>query len=199
MTDIPAQPWPAPEVQAGALGGRAPILLAIPEPTGQRRLTVLLRIILVIPHLVELWALGIVAEIIAVIGWFGALFTGRLPRFAEDYLSGYLHWQVRVSAYCVLLTEAYPPFALGDSDYPVRVAIPPPGPLNRLAVFFRLILAIPPPSSTGSDLGRLDHHPVHRLADHAGDRDHASVPVPGLRGRLALLRPLPRLPGDADR
>lgn len=143
MTDIPAHPWPAPEVQAGAFGGRAPILLAVPQPTGQRRLTVLLRIILVIPHLVALWALGIAAEVIAVIGWFGALFTGRLPRFAEDYLSGYLHWQVRVSAYCVLLTEAYPPFTLGDSDYPVRVAIPPPGPLNRLAVFFRLILAIP--------------------------------------------------------
>jgi hypothetical protein len=143
MTDIPAQPWPAPQVQAGAFGGRAPILLAVTEPTGQRRLTVLLRIVLVIPHLVALWALGIGAEIIAVIGWFGALFTGRLPQVADDYLSGYLHWQVRVSAYCVLLTEAYPPFTLGDSDYPVRVAIPPPGPLNRLAVFFRLILAIP--------------------------------------------------------
>ena len=143
MTDISPQPWPAPQVLAGPFGGRAPILLAVPVSTGQPRLTVLLRIILVIPHLVALWALGIVAEIIAVIGWFGALFTGRLPRFAEDYLSGYLHWQVRVSAYCVLLTEAYPPFTLGDSDYPVRVAIPPPGPLNRLAVFFRLILAIP--------------------------------------------------------
>ena len=77
------------------------------------------------------------------IGWFGALFTGRLPQFAESYLSGYLHWQVRVSAYQVLLTDAYPPFTLGDSDYPVRVAIPPPGPLNRLAVLFRFILVIP--------------------------------------------------------
>ena len=103
----------------------------------------LLRIILLIPQWVALWALGIAAEVIAVIGWFGALFTGRLPRFAEAYLSGYLHWQVRVSAYQVLLTDAYPPFTLGDSDYPVRMAIPPPGPLNRLAVLFRFILVIP--------------------------------------------------------
>ena len=143
MTDISPQSWAAPEAPGGPFGGRAPIMLAVAERTEQRRLLVLLRIILLVPQWVALWALGIAAEVIAVIGWFGALFTGRLPRFAEAYLSGYLHWQVRVSAYQVLLTDAYPPFALGDSEYPVRVAIPPPGPLNRLAVLFRLILVIP--------------------------------------------------------
>jgi hypothetical protein len=143
MTDISPQSWAAPTAPSGPFGGRAPIMLAVAERTEQRRLTVLLRIILLVPQWVALWALGIAAEVIAVIGWFGALFTGRLPRFAEAYLSGYLHWQVRVSAYQVLLTDAYPPFTLGDSEYPVRVAIPPPGPLNRLAVLFRLILVIP--------------------------------------------------------
>ncbi len=143
MTDISPQSWAAPDAPSGLFGGRAPILLAVAERNEQRRLTVLLRFILLIPHWVALWALGIAAEVIAVIGWFGALFTGRLPRFADTYLSGYLHWQIRVSAYQVLLTDAYPPFTLGDSDYPVRVAIPPAGPLNRLAVLFRLILAIP--------------------------------------------------------
>ncbi len=149
MTDISPQSWAAPDAPSGPFGGRAPILLAVAERTEQRRLTVLLRIILLVPQWVALWALGIAAEVIAVIGWFGALFTGRLPRFAETYLSGYLHWQVRVSAYQVLLTDAYPPFTLGDSDYPVRVAIPPPGPLNRLAVLFRLILVIPPAIVSG--------------------------------------------------
>jgi hypothetical protein len=143
MTAIPTPSGSGPRDQAGAFGGRAPILLAFPERAPQQRLTVLVRIILAIPHLIALAVLGLVAEIVVVIGWFGALFTGRLPRFAEDYLSGWLHWQVRVSAYCLLLTEAYPPFALGDADYPVRLAVPPPGPLNRLAVFFRIILAIP--------------------------------------------------------
>jgi hypothetical protein len=143
MTDISPQPWAAPDLPSGPADGRAPILLAVSERTAQRRLTVLLRAILAIPHLVVLWLLGIVAEVIAVIGWFGALFTGRLPQFAEDYLSGYLHWYVRVYAYYALLTDAYPPFAFGDTDYPVRVAIPPRGPLNRLAVLFRIFLAIP--------------------------------------------------------
>ena len=143
MTAIPSPSGSAPQAQGGAFGGRSPILLAFPDRAPQQRLYVLVRIILAIPHLIVLAALSFVAEIVAVIGWFGALVTGRLPRFAGDYLSGWLHWQARVSAYCLLLTEAYPPFALGDSDYPVRLAVPPPGPLNRLAVFFRIILAIP--------------------------------------------------------
>jgi len=149
MTAFPSQPGSAPQTQAGAFGGRAPILLAFPQRVSQQRLTVLVRILLAIPHLIALWALGIVAEIVAVIGWFGALFTGRLPQFAEDYLSGYLHWHTRVSAYCMLLTEAYPPFMLGDSDYPVRLAVPPRAPLSRLKVFFRIILAIPAAVVTG--------------------------------------------------
>ena len=143
MTAIPSPSGSAPQAQGGAFGGRSPILLAFPDRAPQQRLSVLLRIFLALPHLIALAVLSFVAEIVAVIGWFGALFTGRLPRFAEDYLSGWLHWQARVNSYCLLLTGAYPPFALGDSDYPVRLAVPPPGPLNRLAVFFRIILAIP--------------------------------------------------------
>jgi Domain of unknown function (DUF4389) len=143
MTAIPSPSGSAPQAQGGAFGGRSPILLAFPDRAPQQRLSVLVRIFLALPHLIALAVLSFVAEIVAVIGWFGALFTGRLPRFAEDYLSGWLHWQARVNSYCLLLTGAYPPFALGDSDYPVRLAVPPPGPLNRLAVFFRIILAIP--------------------------------------------------------
>src|SRR6185312_7550425 len=75
-------------------------------------------------------------------GWFGALFTGRLPVFAADFLTGYLRWLSRVYAYNYLLTDAYPPFTLDDADYPVRLAVTP-GRLNRLAVLFRFFLLIP--------------------------------------------------------
>ena len=60
-----------------------------------------------------------------IIGWFGALFTGRLPVFAADFLAGYLRWMTRVYAYTFLLTDLYPPFTLDDADYPVRVAVRP--------------------------------------------------------------------------
>jgi hypothetical protein len=120
----------------------APVLVAFGGPTPQSRLTVAFRIFMAIPQLIVLWLLGIAAIVITIIGWFGALFTGRLPVFAADFLTGYLRWLSRVYAYNYLLTDVYPPFTLDDADYPVRLAVTP-GPLNRLAVLFRFFLLIP--------------------------------------------------------
>ncbi len=138
MTDFPMAPQAVPgEPRAGD-----EILVAFAGPAQQNRLTVLVRIVLAIPHLIVLYALGIAAEVVALISWFAALFIGRLPSGLGDFLSGYLRWTSRVYAYLLLLTDEYPPFELGDSDYPLHVAMRP-GRLNRLAVLFRLILAIP--------------------------------------------------------
>jgi hypothetical protein len=104
---------------------------------------VAIRVILAIPHLLVLSFLGIAALVVVIIGWLGALVTGRLPRFAATYLSGYLRWYSGVGAYLLLLTDQYPPFAFGDSAYPVRLAVGS-GKLNRITVLFRVILAIPP-------------------------------------------------------
>jgi hypothetical protein len=142
MTDIPAGAAYAPGLTSGPAGSPDEILVAFAEPAHQNRLTVLVRIILAIPHLVVLWALGIAAEIVVIICWFAALFLGRLPEGLAGFLTGYLRWLVRVQAYLFLLTDRYPPFELGPADYPVQIELRP-GPLNRLAVFFRLILAIP--------------------------------------------------------
>jgi hypothetical protein len=120
----------------------APVLVAFAGPAPQSRLTVAFRILLAIPQLIVLWLLGVAAGVITIIGWFGALFTGRLPVFAADFLSGYLRWLSRVYAYNYLLTDTYPPFTLDDADYPVRLAVTP-GRLNRLAVLFRFFLLIP--------------------------------------------------------
>jgi hypothetical protein len=141
MSDIPA--WPSSSGwSAGQLDRPAPILLAFGGPLPQRRLTVLFRFILLIPHYFVLYVLSIAAGVIALIGWFAALFAGHLPEFAAEFLAGYLRWQTRALAYLLLLTGEYPPFALDDAAYPVRIALRP-GRLNRLAVFFRVILAIP--------------------------------------------------------
>jgi hypothetical protein len=122
--------------------GLAPVLVAFAGPAPQSRLTVLFRVFMVIPQAIVLEILGIAAYVIAIIGWFGALFTGRLPDFAANFLTGFLRWQTRVSAYTVLLTDVYPPFSMEDADYPVRLAVRP-GQLNRLAVLFRFFLLIP--------------------------------------------------------
>lgn len=119
-----------------------PVLVAVAGPAAQRRVTVAFRLILAVPHFIVLYALGIAASVVVIIGWFGALATGRLPGFAAAYLSGYLRWYCRTAAYLLLLTDEYPPFALDDTAYPVRVAVGH-GRLGRLAVLFRVILAIP--------------------------------------------------------
>jgi hypothetical protein len=118
------------------------VLMAVAGPAAQRRVTVAIRLILAVPHLLALSFLGIAAFPVAVIGWLGALVTGRLPSSAATYLSGYLRWYARAGAYLLLLTDEYPPFALRGAAYPVRLAIGS-GKLNRLTVLFRVVLAIP--------------------------------------------------------
>jgi Domain of unknown function (DUF4389) len=120
----------------------APVLISVAGRQPQSRGTVLIRVILAIPHLVVLAVLSFAAAVVAFIGWWGALFTGQLPDFAASFLLGVLQWQARVYGYLYLLTDVYPPFALGDADYPIRLAAMP-GRLNRLAVLFRFFLTIP--------------------------------------------------------
>ncbi len=120
------------------------LFLAASEPGKRNRLTALIRIIMVIPQYIVLYFLGIAALVVLIIGWFGALFTGRLPKFAETFLSGVLRWGARVSGYFFLLTDQYPPFSLQtEPQYPIQIAIPPAADLNRLSVLFRIILVIP--------------------------------------------------------
>jgi hypothetical protein len=124
------------------LEGPAPVLVSIAPPARQSRLTIAFRLLLAIPHLIILYALGIAAEIVAFIGWFAALFTGSLPDWAHTFITGVVRWQARVYAYSFFLTDAYPPFSLEDEPYPVRL-VTARARLNRFAVFFRLILVIP--------------------------------------------------------
>jgi Domain of unknown function (DUF4389) len=116
--------------------------MAFAGPAGQRRVTVLFRLLLAIPQVIVLYLLSIVAEVVAIAGWFAALFTGRLPAGLAGFLTDWLRWSARVVSYLALLTDRYPPFEMADTDYPVRVSVAP-GRLNRLAVLFRIILAIP--------------------------------------------------------
>ncbi|MFD9125084.1 DUF4389 domain-containing protein [Kitasatospora sp. NPDC059571] len=127
-----------------AYPGPAEVLpeLDVPAPDRQRRLTVLLRWLLLIPQFVVVWALSLLAFAAVVVGWFGALALGRLPEPIERYLAGFVRYDTRVRASAMLLVDRYPPFAWSPEDYPVRVELKP-GPLNRLAVLFRLILMIP--------------------------------------------------------
>lgn len=139
-----AGPVPPPLGNVQPVTSATDISEALPElhivtPDRQRRWTVLLRAVLTIPHLIVLFALAIAAMPVLVISWFGALVLGRLPGWCAEFLTGYLAWTIRTTAYLYLLTDTYPPFGWA----PVGIALPAPGRLNRLAVLFRLVLGFP--------------------------------------------------------
>jgi len=87
-----------------------PIIVSVCRQEKLSRLTTFFRIFMVIPHLIVLWALGIAASVVAFIAWWAILFTGRYPRWAFDFIAGYIRWYTRVSGYYLLLTDKYPPF-----------------------------------------------------------------------------------------
>jgi hypothetical protein len=127
-----------------AAAGVLPLLVALPERARQRRWTVLLRAILAIPLAVVVLVIGIAVFVVVVIGWFAALFTGRVPDFVRHLVTVYLRLGLRLQAYLMLLTDRFPPFHTQDvPDYPVHVAVPYATRVNRAAVLFRIVLVIP--------------------------------------------------------
>ena len=83
-----------------------------PQLENRNRLTVALRLILVIPHVIVLAALAIAAFVVSVVGFFAVLFTGRWPVGARQFVLGAARWWLRVQSYLVLLHDEYPPFSL---------------------------------------------------------------------------------------
>jgi hypothetical protein len=93
--------------------GLYPAFLTLPRPAEARdRVTVAFRILLVLPHLLVLWVLGIAWGISTLISWIAILFTGSYPAPLYDFAVGVLRWTTRVEAYFLLLRDDYPPFSL---------------------------------------------------------------------------------------
>ena len=90
-----------------------PVELELRAPDVHRdRLSVAFRLILVIPHLIVLWILGLGWWLTSVIAWFAILFTGSYPEPLYHFAVGVLRWSTRVEAYLLLLYDEYPPFRL---------------------------------------------------------------------------------------
>lgn len=81
-------------------------------PVPRDRLTVAFRIVLAIPHVLAVWALGIAWGLTTIVAWFAILFTGAYPASLYRFGVGVLRWNTRVEAYLLLLRDEYPPFSL---------------------------------------------------------------------------------------
>src|SRR5262249_28275943 len=74
------------------------IRVRIDEGLERRRLGVLARLILAIPHILWLYVFTIAAALFLVAGWFAALATGRLPRGIHDFLGAWMRYSTWVWA-----------------------------------------------------------------------------------------------------
>lgn len=127
------------------MAGAYPATLDVDPAAPQNRLSVLLRPIFAIPHMIIVAILGAVAAVITLIAWVVILVTGKYPAGMTAFVTGTLRWTMRAQGYMFLLTDKYPPFSLDeDSAYPVRFSaqVQIEG-RNRLTCFFRYIMAIP--------------------------------------------------------
>jgi hypothetical protein len=103
---LAADPFPAFRGSAGY-----PIDVEIAPPVKQSRLTIFFRGLLMIPAYVVLALLGYVAELVAFLSWFYALFAGNLHRGLRDVLAYYVRYNAQFFGYATLLTQRYPSFS----------------------------------------------------------------------------------------
>ena len=87
-----------------------PVTVSIEYPEKLSRLSTFFRVFMVIPQWIVLYFLGIAASVVIIVSWFAILFTGKYPRWAFFFVSGYVRWYARVRSYYCLLTDKYPPF-----------------------------------------------------------------------------------------
>ncbi len=99
-----------------AFSMHAPGDIEIPRPQSSSRFFAIpivglfVKEIMLIPHLIVLYALGLVVGVCQLVIWIPVLFGGTYPTWAYQLVSGYVLWSARVYAYLLGLTDAYPPF-----------------------------------------------------------------------------------------
>lgn len=119
-----------------------PIRLLVADDLRRSRLTVLLRLFIVIPHLIWLTLWGVGVALAAIVAWVVGLVTGRVPDALHAFLAAYTRYVVHVYAYFFIAADPFPGFT-GAPGYPIDLSIAPPETQSRLTIFFRLLLAIP--------------------------------------------------------
>ena len=110
----------------------------------------LIRTILLIPHLIILYFIGLVGSIVYFIATFAILFTGSYPSGLFNFYVGYMRWNSNVYGYLGSLYDKYPPFSLDAQEYPLTLSVEYPATLSRwlnfplfIGLFIKLLLAIP--------------------------------------------------------
>jgi hypothetical protein len=101
---LAANPFPG---FTGRLGSY-PVDLEIAPPERQNRGITGFRLMLAIPAFLVQGALGTIGFVATILGWFAALFTGRMPHGLRNVVALSLRYNAQTFGYAALLTDRYP-------------------------------------------------------------------------------------------
>lgn len=124
-------------------GASYPLQYDVQYPEHLSRGLIFVKWLLAIPHLLILYALNAVVQIISLVAFFAILFTRKYPDGLFKFALGIRRWNANVYAYTFLLRDEYPPFSFDAGLYPVEYSLDYPTDLNRFAPLYKWILAIP--------------------------------------------------------
>lgn len=120
-----------------------PVRFDVQYPSGERRFMILVRWLLVIPHLIVLAFVEFLYTLVGLLTAFVILFTGRMPDRAYRVLCGYLRWDYNATAY-ILFHNRYPPFNWNEDEYGlVAFEVDRQEQYNRWLPFVKWLLAVP--------------------------------------------------------
>jgi hypothetical protein len=85
-----------------------PVDLRIAPPEQQSRLTILFRLLLGIPAFLLAYVFRALIGVLALIGWFYALATGRMSEGIENLGNYAVRYESQTLGYILLLTDRYP-------------------------------------------------------------------------------------------
>jgi hypothetical protein len=145
MSDPVPAPQPDEPVPPGGSSGY-PAALDLDAPLEVKNWRPLVNWLLAIPHMLVIYGLSIVAEILAFISLFTILFTKKNP--FVDFQAMVLRYQWRTWSFAFWMRNEYPPFdfevaSADNGQDPAVVEIVPPEDLNRWLPLVKWLLAIP--------------------------------------------------------
>ena len=119
------------------------VSLRLEDRLERSRLTVFFRLLLAIPHLIWLSLWTVLAVLAAIVAWFVALATGRVPRGLHRFISAWVRYSTHVAAFLFVVGGPFPGFVGAAGSYPVDLVIAPPARQRRSVTLFRAWIAIP--------------------------------------------------------
>jgi hypothetical protein len=125
-----------------------PLDLHLEAPDAIARWRPLVQWLLAIPHLIVLYALGIVEGVVWVLSFFAILFTTKMPESFFGIIVMTHRYQWRVASYVFFMREEYPAFEFptegsDPATDPARLSVEPAPELNRWLPLVKWLLAIP--------------------------------------------------------